>query len=147
MRLPLMKRPLAVLLRIALGVELGGVLQHGNHGAARQRLALLGGVERRRAGIELAELLVIGAIDRGEEHARGVVLREGDLVAAGTHGNDDGQRRDRAGDGRNGDEGADCHGVSPLLPPHSVRSARIERVRRAGRRLAPQHIRNPARGL
>src|SRR3981189_462157 len=27
---------------IALGIELGGVLQHGDHGAVRQRLALLG---------------------------------------------------------------------------------------------------------
>src|SRR5262245_5565500 len=29
------------LLRVALGIELGGVLAHGDHGAARQRLALL----------------------------------------------------------------------------------------------------------
>ena len=103
-----------VLFRVALGVELGGVLQHGDHGAVRQRLALLGGVERRGAGVELAELLVVGAIDGGEEHAGGVALRKGDLVAAGAHGTDGGERRDRASDGRNGDEGADCHGVSPL---------------------------------
>src|SRR5262249_14424433 len=58
-----------VLFRVALGVELGGVLQHGDHGAARQRLALLGGVERRRAGVELAELLVVAAIDPAQDPA------------------------------------------------------------------------------
>src|SRR5262249_47297803 len=100
--------------RIALGVELGGVLQHGDHGAVRQRRALLGGVERRRAGVELAELLVVGAVDRGEEHARGVAVRKGDLVAAGAHGTDGGGRGDRGGHGRNGGEGSDWYGVSPL---------------------------------
>src|SRR5262252_7787699 len=47
-----------VLFRVALGVELGGVLQHGDHGAARQRLALLGGVERRRAGVNSRNCLL-----------------------------------------------------------------------------------------
>src|SRR5499427_4377343 len=127
-----------VLFRVALGVELGDVLQHGDHGAARQRLALLGGVERRRAGVELAELLVVGAIDRGEEHARGVVLRKGDLVAAGARGTDGGERRDRAGDGRNGDGGADCHGVSPLAlaAPAPYRSGAPRAARGATARAA-----------
>src|SRR5262249_14834885 len=95
-------------------------------------------------GVELAELLVVGAIDRGEEHARGVVLRKGDLVAAGVHGTDGGERGDRAGDGRNGDEGADCHGVSPLAlaAPAPYRCS----VARA-RRLAMEDIRNPLRRL
>jgi len=39
-------------------------LQHGDNGAVRQRLALLSRLEGRRAGVELAELLVVGAIDR-----------------------------------------------------------------------------------
>ena len=51
--------------------------------AARQRLALFGGVEGFCAGVELAELLVVGAIDGGKQNARGVVFREGDLVAVG----------------------------------------------------------------
>src|SRR5262249_8079490 len=62
-----------VLLRIALGVELGGVLQHGDHGAARQRLALLGGVGGRPAGVELRELLGVCAVHRGE----GAVVKSG----------------------------------------------------------------------
>jgi len=70
-------------------------LAHGDHGAARQRLTLLGGVERRRAGVELAELLVVGAIDRREQDARFVVLRKGDFVAAGGYRGGDSERRER----------------------------------------------------
>src|SRR5262249_24270925 len=135
-----------VLFRIALGVELGGVLQHGDHGAGRQRLAFLGGVERRRAGVELAELLVVGAIDRGEKHAPGVVLRKGDLVAAGAHRAAGGERRERAGDGRNGDGGADGHGVSPLAlaaPGSHPCGCSVWRTRL----LVLQDIRNPPRRL
>jgi hypothetical protein len=87
-------------------------LAHGDHGAARQRLALLGGLERRGAGVELAELLVVGAVDRGEQHVRLVVLWKGDLVAAGAHGSGDDERC-RGGEG-NGNVAADCHGVSPF---------------------------------
>ena len=80
-----MKRPLAsFFFGIALGIELGSVLDQGDDGAAWQRLKGF------RAGVELAELLVVGAIDGGKQHARGVVLWEGDLVAAGARG---GRRR------------------------------------------------------
>jgi len=82
-------------------------------GAARQRLTLLGGVERRRAGVELAELLVVGAINRGEQDARLVALRKGDLVSAGAHRGGDGERRERGRGGRDDEIAADRHGVSP----------------------------------
>jgi len=98
---------------IALGIELGSVLDQGDDGAAWQRLAFFGGVEGFRAGVEFAELLVVGAIDGGKQHAGGVVFREGDLVAAGARGDDGGKCRDRGGDRRNGNVDADCHGVSP----------------------------------
>src|SRR5262249_2146014 len=102
---------IGILLRIALGIELGSVLPHGDHGPVRQRLALLGGLERRRARVELAELLVVGAIDRGEQQARLVVLRKGDLVTAGADGN--GDRGERYRGGRENGVAAECHGVTP----------------------------------
>src|SRR6476620_4555763 len=67
-----------------------------------------------RAGVNLTELLVVGAIDGGEQHARLAVLWKGDLVPAGTHGTDDGERRERR-DRRNAGVGVGCHGVSPSL--------------------------------
>ena len=74
-----------VLLGIAVGAELGAVLHQGDHRAVRHRLALLGGIDRRLAGVELAVLLVVGAIDRRVEHALVVAFGKRDLVAARAH--------------------------------------------------------------
>ena len=52
-----------------LRVELGLPLHHRDHRSARQRLALLGGIERGLGGIELTELLVVGAVHGREQHA------------------------------------------------------------------------------
>jgi hypothetical protein len=106
-----MKRPLASFSGLPWASSLGSVLAHGDHGPARQRLALFGGLERRRASVELAELLVVGAVDRGEQHGRLVVLRKGDLIAAGADGN--GDRGERYRGGRKNDGAAQCHGVTP----------------------------------
>ena len=128
-----------VLFGVALGVELGGILDHGDHGPARQRLALLGRVECLRAGVELTELLVVRAVDGGEQHARGMALREGDLVAAGAHGNDDREGGDGGGDGRNSDaSGLDGHAMSPPLAAAAPGSRRA-----AGRGAAPRIYPNP----
>ena len=75
--LSLMKRPLASFSGLPLRVELGGELHQRDHSAARHRLALLGGVDRfGRRDIELAVLLVVGAVDGRVEHALRIVLRE-----------------------------------------------------------------------
>src|SRR5262249_36886244 len=72
-----------VLLWIALRVQLGGVLHERDNGAARQWLPSLGGVDRRRADIELAVLLVVRPIDGRKQHALGIILGKSHLVAAG----------------------------------------------------------------
>jgi hypothetical protein len=78
----LMKRPVRVLLGIAVGTELRLVLHQRDHRAIRHRLALLGSVDRGLAGIKLAVLLVVGAIDRRVEHALVEPFGKRDLVAA-----------------------------------------------------------------
>ena len=75
--------------------------------------ALSGGDGLRRR-VELAILLVVGAVDGGVEHAFGVVLGKGDLFAAGAHG--DGERDGGQGDG--GNDWQSLHGV--LLPSLNV---------------------------
>src|SRR5262249_44880995 len=73
---------IGVLLGIAVGAELGRVLQHGDRGALRQRLPLLGGLDRGRRREVLAVLLVVGAVERPVHHALVVARRERNLVAA-----------------------------------------------------------------
>src|SRR5262249_8645590 len=80
--------PIGVLHGIALRVELRRVLRNRDDGALRQRIALLGGIDRRLAGDVFAYLLVLGAVERHVDHALCIVRRKRDLVAAGL-------RRDR----------------------------------------------------
>src|SRR5215470_15098202 len=75
-----------VLHRIAPRIELRGILRDGDHGALRQRIALLGGIDRRLAGEIFAHLFVLSAVKGHVDHAFGIVRRERDLVAAGLRG-------------------------------------------------------------
>src|SRR5215510_1179234 len=72
-----------ILLRVALGVELGGELHEREHGAVRQRLPLLGGIDRGATGVELAILFDVGPIEIRIQNALAIGFRKGDLVAAG----------------------------------------------------------------
>src|SRR5262245_26730482 len=106
-----------ILHRIALRIELRSILHVYDHRSVRQRLAALGGLDRRLAGIELAVLLVVGAVERGKEHALRVVLREGDLFAGGLDLGLDrnrGGKRGRARDERDGVAPEQCHLLSSL---------------------------------
>src|SRR5262245_58229360 len=74
-----------ILLRVALGVELGGVLHEREHGAVRQRLPLLGGIDRGATGVELAILFDVGPIEIRIQNALGIGFRKSHLVATGAN--------------------------------------------------------------
>src|SRR5215472_16791430 len=82
-------------------------------------------LERRRAGVELAELLFVGAIHGREQHAsRLVVVRKGDFVAAGADGNN--ERGERCCAAGKNDVAAECHGVSPFCAGLAARPRYFE---------------------
>src|ERR1700719_2331137 len=59
---------IGVLGRVALRVELSGILHHGDHGTARKRRALLGRVDGHLTGVILTDLLVFWPV---EDHVAG----------------------------------------------------------------------------
>src|SRR6185295_14068073 len=71
-------------------------LNQGQHGAARDRLALAGCLDAFRRTVKLAILLVVVTVHRRVEHVVLVVRRERDLVGARGAGDD--------GQGERGDE-------------------------------------------
>ena len=79
---------LGVLERSALGVHLGLVLDQGQDGAARERLALLGRLDGGGARIELAVLLDVVPVGDGVEDPILVLGREGDLLRTGAAARD-----------------------------------------------------------
>src|SRR5262249_25278768 len=67
-----------VLHRIAFRIELRRVLRNGDDRALRQRIAFLGGIDRRLAGNILAHLLVLRTVEGHVDDAFGIVRRERD---------------------------------------------------------------------